>query len=270
VCPSVDRALKTMRQTALLARALGEETERSTEPTTMTPSQPVNAPRRMQAQAQRVEPTSLSRSASVEFGGAFETKSVVSPTFGVTSPSSAENLLKTTPSMDSKTSSTEIKHALQRAFLQTVPGLRRLVDFAVDAATLAAVDDATAAVTATATASAQPAVTIAARHAAMKYAETATANGASFVPHSGTVIEEAWTPEFERAVERSAMSATRDVIASVARAAADDAGTRAAAAVAALSGASTSRGASASAGSTATTQTACGVAADAAAFVAEF
>ena len=268
VCPSVDRALKTMRQTALLARALGEETERSTEPTMKTPSQPANAPRRMQAQAQRIEPTSLSRSASVEFGGAFETKSVVSPTFGVTSPSSAENLLKTTPSMDSKTSSTEIKHALQRAFLQTVPGLRRLVDFAVDAATLAAVDDATAAVTATATASAQPAVTIAARHAAMKYAETATANGASFVPHSGTVIEEAWTPEFERAVERSAMSATRDVIASVARAAADDAGTRAAAAVAALSGASTSRGASASAGSTATTQTACGVAADAAAFAA--
>lgn len=271
VCPSVDRALKTMRQTAALARALAEETERSTEtePTMKTPSQPANAPRRMQAQAQRIEPTSLARSASIEFGGAFEnTKNVVSPTFGVTSPSSAENLLKTAPSMDSKSSSTEIKHALQRAFLQTVPGLRRLVDFAVDAATLAAVDDATAAVTATATASAEPAVTVAARQAAMKYAETATANGVSFVPHSGTVIEEAWTPEFERAVERSAMSATRDVIASVARAAADDAGTRAAAAVAALSGASTSRGSSASAGSTAATQTACGVAADAAAFAA--
>ena len=270
VCPSVDRALKTMRQTAALARALAEETERSTEtePTMKTPSQPANAPRRMQAQAQRIDPTSLARSASIEFGGAFETKNVVSPTFGVTSPTSTENLLKTAPSMDSKSSSTEIKHALQRAFLQTVPGLRRLVDFAVDAATLAAVDDATAAVTATATASAEPAVTAAARHAAMKYAETATANGVSFVPHSGAVIEEAWTPEFERAVERSAMSATRDVIASVARAASDDAGTRAAAAVAALSGASTSRGSSASAGSTAATQTACGVAADAAAFAA--
>ena len=273
VCPSVDRAVRTLKQRGAIAQALVEEKEQLTKeaPRSLmqTPSQPTNVPRRMQAQPQRVEPTSVSKSTQAQdFGGVFEAKNTLSPTFGVTSPN-AESALATMPSMDLKSSSTEIKHALQRAFLQNVPGLRRLVDFAVDAATLAAVDDATAAITASAVESAQEVVSAAATQAAMKYAESAKRNGTSFVSHASSVIEEAWTPEFERAVERSAMSVTRDVISSVASTAADDAGARAAAAVAALSGANTSRGgAAATGGSSAATRAACGVAADAAAFAA--
>lgn len=273
VCPIIEQAVRTMKQRLAIAHALAEESEQvehaetNLMETPSAPSAPVNAPRRVLAQPQRLEPTSVTKAAQLRIFGSetvLDQKNTVSPTFGVASPV-AESTLASMPSMEMKSSATEIKHALQRAFLQNVPGLRRLVDFAVDAATLAAVDDATAAVTAKAVSSAQMAVSSAAMQAATKYADTAKRNGTTFVSHAGAVIEEAWTPEFERAVERSAMAATREVISSVERAASEDAGARAAAAVAALAGASTG---TESDRSTASTSAACGVAADAAAFAA--
>ena len=277
VCPMIEQAIKTMKQRALIAQAFAEEAERIPNRETATtlmetpsaPAAPANAPRRVLPQPQRVEPTSVGkpvRLQSFASVGSLEDKITVSPTFGVASPR-AESALASMPSMELKSSATEVKHALQRAFLQNAPGLRRLVDFAVDAATLAAVDDATASITARAVSSAQLAVSAAAKQAATKYAESAKKNGTTFVSHAGAVIEEAWTPEFERAVERSAMAATREVISSVERTASEDAGARAAAAVAALAGASTSTSTTSNR-STAATKAACGVAADAAAFAA--
>ena len=278
VCPSVDRAIKTIKQREDTARALRErvnappETTSNARANAETPSlQPAGAPRRVQAQPQtRVEPTSVINSTShVRAFGSIEPASDLSPTFGVVSPSTAARPPPTF--VDAKSSSSEIKHALQRAFLQNLPGLRRLVDFAVDAATLAAVDDATAAVTADAVTSARASVSAAANVAAHKVITAAQKKDgvATLITHSHAVIEDAWTPEFERAVERAAMAATREVIASVAATAAQDAGARAAAAVAALSGAGNVRNdATTSTQSRAATRAACGVAADAASFAA--
>jgi len=273
VCPSFDRAIKTIRQRDETERVLQESLDRAKvsvheEPTMETPPPPAGAPRRVQAQPQRLEPTSVVKpSAPTRAFGSFEPTSDLSPTFGAVSPSAAQQpTLVAAVAPDSKSSSaTEIKHALQRAFLQSHPGLRRLVDFAVDAATLAAVDDATAAVTEGAVANAQASVQAAAAVAAAKVMNSAK-KSADALSHA--TVEDAWTPEFERSVERAAMAATREVIAAVAAVAAEDAGARAAAAVAALSGAGAARDAKNTASSSAATRAACGIAADAASFAA--
>jgi len=272
-CPSLDAAVKTLRRRRAIAKSFVDGSSLAAAATAHT--QPVRGdsvgeftpggglPRRMQAQPQRVEPTRTTP--RTNFGGS--SSGGASPTFGVTSPTIAQPTSTGGSGRSLLTSaspSPSVKHALQRAFLQNLPGLRRLVDFAVDAATLAAVDDATAAVTANAVESARASVSAAATQAANKFIAAATQ---TVVPHSSSTIEEAWTPDFERAVERAAMSATRDVIASVAATAAEDAGARAAAAVAALSG-SAKRSTSSSSSSSAATRAACGVAADAASFAA--
>ena len=273
-CPSLDAAVKTLRRRSAIAKSFVDGSSSATTGTATALAQPLRGdsageitpgagvPRRMQAQPQRVEPTRTTpRTNFASSGGG------ASPTFGVTSPTVAQPTSGGSTGGGSLLASTSpspsVKHALQRAFLQNLPGLRRLVDFAVDAATLAAVDDATAAVTADAVESARASVSAAATQAANKFI---AASAQTVVPHSSSAIEEAWTPDFERAVERAAMSATRDVIASVATTAAEDAGARAAAAVAALSG--TAKRSSSSSSSSAATRAACGVAADAASFAA--
>ena len=273
-CPSLDAAVKTLRRRSAIAKSFAEGSASASASAALaiplrgdsageiTPGGGV--PRRMQAQPQRVEPTRTTPRTNFGSSGGG-----ASPTFGVTSPTVAQPTSGGGSTgggslLTSASPSPSVKHALQRAFLQNLPGLRRLVDFAVDAATLAAVDDATAAVTADAVESARASVSAAATQAANKFI---AASAQTVVPHSSSAIEEAWTPDFERAVERAAMSATRDVIASVATTAAEDAGARAAAAVAALSG-TAKRSSSSSSSSSAATRAACGVAADAASFAA--
>jgi hypothetical protein len=274
-CPSLDAAVKTLRRRSTIAKSFAEGSASASASASAALAIPLRGdsageitpgggvPRRMQAQPQRVEPTRTTPRTNFGSSGGG-----ASPTFGVTSPTVAQPTSGGSTGggslLTSASPSPSVKHALQRAFLQNLPGLRRLVDFAVDAATLAAVDDATAAVTADAVESARASVSAAATQAANKFI---AASAQTVVPHSSSAIEEAWTPDFERAVERAAMSATRDVIASVATTAAEDAGARAAAAVAALSG-TAKRSSSSSSSSSAATRAACGVAADAASFAA--
>ena len=83
-------------------------------------------------------------------------------------------------SKESATAATlRVKHALQRAFLSQRPALHRVVDFAVDAAALAAADAASAA-------AAGPAV----MGAAAAVGAAATAAAAAATP--GAQLEDAW------------------------------------------------------------------------------
>ena len=114
-----------------------------------------------------------------------------------------------------------VNQALQRAFLQQRPALHRVVDFAVDAATLAAADAASHAAAGPATLGALKLVI----HAA---------NAAAAAAPTGASPEDAWTPAFEHAVERAAMAAARDALPGAVASASADASHRAASAVAAL------------------------------------
>ena len=114
-----------------------------------------------------------------------------------------------------------VNQALQRAFLQQRPALHRVVDFAVDAATLAAADAASHAAAGPATLG------------ALKLVINA-ANAAAAAAPTGASPEDAWTPAFEHAVERAAMAAARDALPGAVAAASADASHRAASAVAAL------------------------------------
>jgi hypothetical protein len=114
-----------------------------------------------------------------------------------------------------------VKQALQRSFLSQRPALHRVVDFAVESATLAAADAASAAAMG-------PAVRGA--HAAVSHAAVAAAAAAP----PGAQLEDAWTPSFEHAVECAALAAARHALGPAAAAAAIDASSRAAGAVAAL------------------------------------
>ena len=114
-----------------------------------------------------------------------------------------------------------VNQALQRAFLQQRPALHRVVDFAVDAATLAAADAASHAAAGPATLG------------ALKLVMNA-ANAAAAAAPTGASPEDAWTPAFEHAVERAAMAAARDALPGAVASASADASHRAASAVAAL------------------------------------
>ena len=121
-----------------------------------------------------------------------------------------------------KTKNTQaVDRLLQRAFLARRPAIRRVVDFVVDSASVAAADleCASSAVTAAKRAS---------------EATSAAAQTAAQVAPQNCSPEDAWTPSLEDAVERAAMVAAREALPSASKRAADDAAKRAMEATSAL------------------------------------
>jgi hypothetical protein len=148
-CPSLDAAVKTLRRRSTIAKSFAEGSASASASASAALAIPLRGdsageitpgggvPRRMQAQPQRVEPTRTTPRTNFGSSGGG-----ASPTFGVTSPTVAQPTSGGGSTgggslLTSASPSPSVKHALQRAFLQNLPGLRRLVDFAVDAATLA-------------------------------------------------------------------------------------------------------------------------------------